>query len=387
MVQLQYSGMLERFKDVPDPRTRPNRIYPWQLLWGLISAAMASACQTPAGIARWIREHRDDLLATLPPSVVRLPCESTIRRALAAVDAGKLDAALTKLPTPPPPPPQKQPPADTPTALVGLAIDGKNVRGVGRTGHPCQLVSLVEHVSASVLAQEQVAHKRDERSAVPSLLSGRDLGGRVITLDALHTLKQTARLILEAGGDYLMVVKKNQASLYEFLDMLFSLPAHPADQEVWDQIGPRCEKHHGRVETRTLISGNAHIEDVDWPGVAQVVRRECERIVVKTGKMTREVSYGLTSLGVGRADAAALEVLWRGHWTIENGLHYVRDVTFGEDAGQAAAGSTARALASVRNALLYLFRRAGWRSVPDALAHYGASVRRALSLIGLSVNT
>ena len=387
MVQLQYSGILQSFKNVPDPRTRPNRIYPWELLWGLISAAMASGCQTPAAIARWIREHHDELLATLPPSIVRLPCEATIRRTLAAVDASKLDAVLTELPTSAPPTSRKLPAADPPSPLLGLAIDGKNVRGVGRCGHPCQLVSLVEHGSATVLAQEQVARKRDERSAVPLLLSGRDLRGKVISLDALHTLKQTARLILEAGGDYLMVVKKIQATLYEFLDLLFSLPSHPADREVWDQKGPVSEKGHGRLETRTLISGNAHIEDVDWPGVAQVIRRECERIELKTGKVTREVSYGLTSLAPERAGAAELEVLWRGHWTIENGLHYVRDVSFGEDAGRAAAGSTARALASVRNALLYLFRRAGWRSVPDALAHYGASVRRALSLVGLCVNT
>ena len=240
MVQLQYSGILERFKDVPDPRSRPNRLYSWELLWALISAAMASACQTPAAIARWIKEHRDELLATLPPDIVRLPCESTIRRTLAAVDARALDAALTKLPTPAPAPPAPSPAAEASSPLLGLAIDGKNVRGVGRDGHPCQLVSLVEHSSANVLAQEQVAHKRDERSCVPLLLSGRDLRGKVITLDALHTLKQTARLILEAGGDYLMVVKKNQATLYEFLDMLFSLPAHPCDQEVWDQFGPKC---------------------------------------------------------------------------------------------------------------------------------------------------
>jgi hypothetical protein len=136
-----------------------------------------------------------------------------------------------------------------------------------------------------------------------------------------------------------------------------------------------------------LISGSAHIEDLDWPGVAQVMRRECERIELKTGKVTREVSYGLTSLRPERAEAAALEALWRGHWTIENRVHYVRDVSFGEDGGHAASGSTARALASVRNALLCLFRRAGWRSVPSALAHYGASVRRALSLVGLNVNT
>src|ERR1041385_1602176 len=105
MVQLQYSGMLERFKDVPDPRRRPNRIYPWPLLWALISAAMASACQTPTAIARWIKEHRDDLLAVLPPGVVRLPCESTIRRTLASVDDRMLDAALTALPASSPPAP------------------------------------------------------------------------------------------------------------------------------------------------------------------------------------------------------------------------------------------------------------------------------------------
>ena len=383
MVELQYSGMLERFKDVPDPRRRPNRLYPWQLLWGLISAAMASACQTPTAIARWITEHRDDLLAALPPSVVRLPCESTIRRTLAAVDGSQLDAAVVSLPAHSPPAPVPPAPALAPAPLQGQAIDGKNVRGVGRTGHACQLVSLVEHTTASVLAQEQVARKRDERSAVPVLLAGRDLRAKVITLDALHTLKQTARLILTQHGDYLMVVKKNQASLYEFLDLLFSLPAHPCDHEVWDQIGPTSEKGHGRLETRTLISGSAHIEDIDWPGVAQVMRRECERIELKTGKVTREVSYALTSLSPERADAATLEALWRGHWTIENRVHYVRDVSFGEDRGHAASGSTARALASVRNALLYLFRQAGWRSVPSALAHYGASVRRALTLVGL----
>src|SRR5207249_3453983 len=110
--------MLERFKHVADPRTRPNRIYPWQLLWALISAAMASACHTPAAIARWIREHRDDLLAVLPPSLVRLPGESTIRRTLATVDARVLDAALTRLPTQAPPAPLSLAGAGPPTPLV-----------------------------------------------------------------------------------------------------------------------------------------------------------------------------------------------------------------------------------------------------------------------------
>jgi len=90
--------MRERFKDVPDPRTRPNRMYPWQLLWGLISATMASACQTPTASARWITAHHDDRPAVRPPAVVRLPCESTIRRTLAAVAGCPLDAAVRRRP-------------------------------------------------------------------------------------------------------------------------------------------------------------------------------------------------------------------------------------------------------------------------------------------------
>ena len=169
--------------------------------------------------------------------------------------------------------------------------------------------------------------------------------------------------------------------------MLFRLPAHPADREVWDTIGPTTEKGHGRLETRTLTCGAAHIEDVDWPHVQQVVRRKCERIIIKTGKRTCEVSYGLVSMTPAEAGAATIEALWRGHWTIENRLHYVRDVSFGEDAGHAAQGTTAHALAALRNGLLRLFRHAQWPSVPDALAHYGAAVVRAFTRIGLQVKT
>src|SRR5262245_18990549 len=106
---------------------------------------MASACRTPAAIARWISVQRDHLLAALPPSVSRLPCESTIRRTLSSIDASKLDAALTRLPIQRAPAPLEE--AGPARPLVGHAIDGKSMRGVGRSGQPCQLVSLVEHGS------------------------------------------------------------------------------------------------------------------------------------------------------------------------------------------------------------------------------------------------
>lgn len=385
MDQQQYTTLLNVLKQVPDPRKRKGRRHRWLTLLCLIVAALASAQRTPRAIARWVQEHREELFAVLPASVSRLPSDSTLRRALAQLDVDVLEQALTVFqPSTPAPAPAPAPPSDT---LQGVAIDGKAIRGVGRDGHPCHLVALVQHADARVLGQVAVALKRDERSAVPTLLAGRDLTGKVVTLDALHTLRTTARQIRAQNGHYLMIVKKNQASLYEYLDLLFSLPAHPADHEVWDTVGPSTEKGHGRLETRTLTCGNAHIEDVDWPDVQQVVRRETERLVLKTGKHSCEVSYGLVSMRPEEAGAAAIERLWRGHWTIENPIHHVRDVTFGEDAGHAAQGNTAHVLAALRNGLLMLFRSANWRSIPDALAHYGASVSRVFTLIGLEVKT
>jgi predicted transposase YbfD/YdcC len=385
MDQQQYTTLVAVLKQVPDPRKRKGRRHRWLTLLCLIVAAVASAQHTPRAIARWVQEHREDLFRVLPPSVSRLPSDATLRRALAQLDVAVLEQALTAFQPPTTPPAEAA--APQPDTLQGVAVDGKAIRGVGRDGHPCHLVSLVQHDDARVLGQVAVALKRDERSAVPELLAGRDLTDKVVTLDALHTLRTTARQIRAQNGHYLMIVKKNQAALYEYLDMLFNLPAHPADHEVWETVGPRTEKGHGRLETRTLTCGNAHIEDVDWPDVQQVVRRECERIVLKTGKRSCEVTYGMVSLTPEEAGAVAIERLWRGHWTIENPLHYVRDVTFGEDAGHAAQGNTAHVLAAVRNGVLMLFRSAHWRSIPDALAHYGASVARAFALIGLEVKT
>jgi predicted transposase YbfD/YdcC len=385
MDQQQYTTLVDVLKQVPDPRKRKGRRHRFLTLLCLIVAAIASAQRTPRAIARWVQEHREELFAVLPPSVSRLPSDATLRRALARLDVAVLEQALTAFQPPLAPPAEA--PAPAPDTLQGVAIDGKAIRGVGRSGHPCHLVSLVQHADARVLGQVAVALKRDERSAVGALLAGRDLTGKVVTSDALHTVRTTARQSRAQNGHYLMIVKKNQATLYEYLDMLFSLPAHPADREVWESYGPHTEKGHGRLETRTLRCGAAHIEDVDWPDVQQVVRRVCERIEIKSGKYSCEVSYGLVSMRPEEAGAATIERLWRGHWTIENPVHHVRDVTFGEDAGHAAQGNTAHVLAALRNGLLMLFRSAHWRSIPDALAHYGASVARAFALIGLEVKT
>jgi predicted transposase YbfD/YdcC len=255
------------------------------------------------------------------------------------------------------------------------------VRGATAHGQPTHLLSLVQHTSALTLAQAAVEQKSNEIKAAPLLLSGRTGPGTVTTMDALLTQRRLAEQIDAQGGYYLMVVKRNQRRLYEDLALFFELPGIAADQEQADSVRT-VSKGHGRLETRTLECSTAGADYLDWPGIGQIVRRRCERLVIKSGKCSVEVSYGLTNLKPDEAGAAQLEALWRGHWTIENRKHYVRDVTLGEDRGQAHRGNTPQALASLRNALIDLMRQQGWSNLADALRHYGASVARVLDLIG-----
>ena len=120
-----------------------------------------------------------------------------------------------------------------------------------------------------------------------------------------------------------------------------------------------------------------------WPGVGQVLRRTCERLEMTTGELSREVTYGVTSLRPEEASAEEIESLWRGHWGIENKVHYVRDETMGEDRGQMRRGQAPQALAALRNGILSLLRSQGVSRIADALRHHGASVEDALAFVGV----
>ena len=265
--------------------------------------------------------------------------------------------------------------------LQGQALDGKTVRGASAHGDKTHLVSLVQHGSAVTLAQTEVASKQNEISAAPTLLGACDLHGTVTTGDALLTQRAQAQQTRNQGGHFLMIVKRNQRQLWDDLELLFRIPAIPADQETWDQV-TTVSKGHGRLETRTLECGTGLVETLTWPGVAQVMRRTCERVVIKSGKRTVEVSYGITSLPPSAARAVHLEAIWRGHWTIENRKHYVRDVTLGEDRNQMHSGEAPRVLATLRSGLIDLWRSQGWANIADAVRECAASVQRTLLLIG-----
>jgi predicted transposase YbfD/YdcC len=383
MDQPQYSTLMDALTDVPDPRNARGKQYPWTLLLTLLCSAVASGQQSGHGIASWVAEHAPTLLAWLQPERRRLPSESTLRRALRQLDVVALEQRLALFT-------QALQQAAAPhdwlvsaqgEILQGQALDGKALRGACAHGQPTHLLSLVQHGRGVTLAQSAIDKKSNEIRAAPALLHGRAGPGTVTTTDALLTQRTLAQQIVEQGGYYLMVVKRNQRRLFEDVALFFELPAIPADHEQADRV-TTISKAHGRIETRTLECSSAGHDYLAWPGIAQIVRRTCERVRVKTGKRSIEVSYGLTNLPAEAACAAELEALWRGHWTIENRKHYVRDVTLGEDRGQAYRGNTPHVLAALRNGLIDLMRYHGWSNLADALRHYSASVPRVLALIG-----
>ncbi len=375
----EYTTLVAALRAVPDPRKARGQRYPWELLLTVIAAALASAQPHGRAISQWVHDHADELADVLVTAHGRIPSEATLRRALQAVDVVALDACVQALW-----PVTQRPVAQRAAAdLVGVAIDGKAVRGVRAHGRIVHLVSLVRH-DGRVLAQAAVADKTNEIGAAPGLLASQPLHGCVVTMDALLTQRALARQIRRQGGHYLMAVKDNQPALLDAISTLFTQPPWlPAEriQEVWE--AQTMEKGHGRLETRTLLASTSLNAYVRWPAVGQVLQRTCRRVHLATGEVTEDTRYAITSLTPVQASPAALERLWRGHWTIENRVHHVRDVSFGEDATRAFVGNTAHALASLRNALLNLIRAAGWTRIPDALRHYGARVERALTLIGV----
>lgn len=157
----------------------------------------------------------------------------------------------------------------------------------------------------------------------------------------------------------------------------------PALQRRWDEQKREAtvwSKGHGRVERRTITTtGWLNEYLTDWPGVEQVFRLERQRKV--KGQVEVEVVYGLTSLSSLAADAQRLLEYTRGHWGIENGLHYIRDETLGEDRCRVRRGSGSRVLASIRNVAVHLLKGAEYRSAAAATRAMAAQPELALNLL------
>lgn len=205
--------------------------------------------------------------------------------------------------------------------------------------------------------------------AAPRLLEQLDLGGRIVMADAMLTQRDICVQIVEADGHYILPVKANHPTLQQDIAEAFLpplvIPGHhgsPLPQHTAQHISLRS----GRLEYRYLSTTAVLNDFLDWPHVQQVFR--LQRIVHHpTGRLTYQVVFGISSLSLSLAPPERLLLHLQDYWHIENRLHYVRDVTFHEDACRIRHRPRQRFLASLNNLVIGLIRQCDFDFIPQAL--------------------
>jgi len=392
------------FAKITDQRKRRGVRYQLAALLTLIMLAKLCGADKPVEIADWVSERTEKLLRALGLSWKRMPHHSTYRRVLgsglkieelekqarefiASFGAGEEELK------------QREGKNDQTTADSGKlervkveqvkvddvqAIDGKTLRGTIPTGETqgAHLLSIYQVNQCATLAQCAVANKENEISAAPRLIKQVDVRGKTLTGDAMLAQKTLSRQIVEAGGDYLWTIKDNHPTLRAEIEMHFTAERLPAFASREDfRAHTMFDKGHGRIEERTLTASTGLNNYLDWPYLGQVFEIKRETIICKTGQTRSETVYGITSHTVEKAGAKTLLEINRAHWGIENGSHYRRDVTFGEDRCRVKSKTAAEALAVFNNLAIRLICHAGWANTAQARRHYDANIGKALRLI------
>jgi predicted transposase YbfD/YdcC len=239
-----------------------------------------------------------------------------------------------------------------------VAIDGKTVRRSFDRKHgrsPLHLVSAYATEHGLVLAQRAVEEKRGELTVLPELLDGLDLRGCLVSLDALAGRPEIAQRIVGRGGDYLLALKGNRKKAHAEVKDWFAANAFALGGSL-RPFFDAFDDGHGRLVRRRVFA----CPDVDafatlkgWPGLATVLAVETIRGVNGRGKVTAEIRHYLSS---ARLPTEVLAAAIRNHWRVENGLHWVLDVTFREDASRVRDHNAARNLALLRRIALNLAR-------------------------------
>lgn len=219
-----------------------------------------------------------------------------------------------------------------------IAIDGKTLRrsfDKASNTAAIHMVSAWSQANQMVLGQLTVEAKSNEITAIPGLLALLDLSGAVVTIDAMGCQKNIARQIREQGGDYILQVKDNQPSLHEDIKLWFDEAFAHGFEDTAYAHHETTDKGHGRVETRrcwTLFDPPdmaCFTRHHDWTGLRSLVCVESTRHDLTSGKTSVEKRYFISSLP--GTDAAGMLAAIRGHWEIENKLHWSLDINYRED--------------------------------------------------------
>ena len=331
------------FADLPDPRRETRN-----KLHKLGDILMIVLCAVLSGVEDWVgmetfAEEREAWLRGFLELPNGIPSHDTLSDVLGRIDPVAFRAAFTTWAT---------------AALPDLAgeqvcIDGKAVRGSREGDNPAvHLVSAFAGRARWVLAQQAVAEKSNEITAIPELLGLLDLAGAVVSIDAMGCQKAIAQTIIDGGADYVLTLKDNHPTLCEDVQLWLDTEVARGRLPVQETL----EKDHGRIEIRRFaLSPQIDWLDAkpDWAGLQAVGRVQSTRII--GDQVSTECRYFLCSFSEPDRFAATV----RGHWGIENQQHWVLDVQFGEDACRTRRDHSAENLALIRRVALNVLRHNG----------------------------
>jgi predicted transposase YbfD/YdcC len=339
---------LTYFDALPDPRVQRTRRHKLSDILLIVLIGAICDCRGWDEMHEFIEDGPVELrsLLELPHGV---PCADTIRRVISALDPVAFRDAFMAWAR------------DLCKSTDGklISIDGKSVRGAGVNEAGAGALHLINawvNENAMVLGQYATDVKSNEITAIPELLKLLDIRGAIVSIDAMGCQKNIAKIIQERGADYVFGLKGNHPTLQR--EVLASFDAATCDRlaQSTKTFHAAADKGHGRNEYRSvwvLNDGNWLSHSDEWPGLKAVVLVQSER--TKRGHTTIERRAYISSL---EAPAERMFELVRGHWHVENKLHWVLDVTFGEDRTKIAKKNGAENLALVRKIALNLLRAA-----------------------------
>ena len=370
--------LMSYLRQVKDGRKRRGLRYPLEIILGLFILAKLCGQNKIYGIADWAQQQSEYLIGAMGLKYKRLPHHSTYRRVLTdEVEGDDLERIMAEY--------LSQLPRHGQDIVI--AIDGKTVRGTITAEDPFGLHLLAAYLPGEGIVLMQMVVEKDKENEIvvaPKLLECLDLRDKVVIGDAMQTQRQLSIQIVAAEGDFVWIVKDNQANTRKAIELLFA-PEQPRPGFGCPAMDFRSakttEKQAGRIEERTITVSSLLNDYLDWPHLSQVFKLERRVTYLSTGMVETEIQYGLTSLTPQEAAPKRLLAIVRSEWGIENGLHYRRDVTFQEDQTRMTQKAMGRVMAIINNLVISLINHQGYTNHAHARRVFNACPAKALSLI------
>jgi predicted transposase YbfD/YdcC len=342
---------LSFFADLPDPRQPGKVIYPLQEVLVLCLLAVLAGAECFVEIARF-GEKKIELLRRFLPFKDGTPSHDQLGDIFSTLDATIFQQCFVAWVA-----------SITGVSADVIAIDGKTSRRSADKRKGKAAIHMVSAFAARqrlVLGQVKVADKSNEIIAIPALLDMLAIEGAVVTIDAMGCQRDISQKIIDKKADYILALKGNQGTLREDVEVFAAEQKANGFKDTKISQHQTVDADHGRIETRTytVIHDVAWLQDNhEWPGLKSVVMVESEREIPETAKdpakIERETRFYITSL-VWLAGQIAPAI--RGHWMVENGLHWIMDMMFRDDECRVRTDNAPANFTTIKHMALNLIR-------------------------------